>query len=246
MLHLAVVVPTYNEVNNVEALITAIGEVAKLHHDTQVSLVILDDSSPDGTADLVRELAPRFATQTFSIRVIVKPTKEGLGAAYIFGFTALLAEGGYDYFLQMDADLSHDPKYISGFIHQAKAGTEFVVASRYIPGGGTPDWTFDRKFLSRGGNIYARMLLSPRITDYTGGFNMYSARLLAEIAPTTINASGYGFLLALKYRALRKARSFVELPIVFLDRTHGVSKIPSGTLAKSFFLVPRIRFGREN
>jgi dolichol-phosphate mannosyltransferase len=240
MLRLAIVVPTYNEVANVQHLIDGIAEVSAVATDVDISVVLIDDSSPDGTADLVESLAPEWKTDNFSVRVIRKPTKEGLGAAYIYGFTQLLGEQ-YDYILQMDADLSHDPRYIAGFLHQARLGTEFVVASRYIPGGGTPDWTWNRRFLSRGGNFYARTVLSRRISDYTGGFNLYSGALMQRIQPETITATGYGFLLVLKYRALLACESFAELPIVFLDRTHGSSKIPRNTLISNFLLVPKIK-----
>ena len=243
MLRLAIVVPTYNEVSNVQTLIDGIAASSALATDVDVTVVVIDDSSPDGTAALVESLAPGWKTDTFSVRVIRKPSKDGLGAAYIFGFAQLMGTG-FDYFLQMDADLSHDPKYITGFIHQAKEGTDFVVASRYIPGGGTPDWTWDRRFLSRGGNIYARTVLSRRITDYTGGFNLYSTALMERVQPGTISAKGYGFLLVLKYRALLASTSFAELPIVFLDRTHGSSKIPRNTLISNFLLVPKIRARR--
>ena len=233
-------VPTYNEVTNVQNLIDSIAEVAKRNHGTELTVVVIDDSSPDGTAELVKSLIPEWKTDNFSVQLINKPTKNGLGAAYLYGF-ALLEGKGFDYFLQMDADLSHDPKYIAGFIHQARAGVDFVVASRYIPGGGTPDWTWNRRFLSRGGNTYARAVLSPRISDYTGGFNMYSAALIERMQVQTVSATGYGFLLVLKYRALLNCRSFSELPIVFLDRTHGSSKMPKNTLLKNFLLVPKIR-----
>jgi dolichol-phosphate mannosyltransferase len=240
MSRLAVVIPTYNEVSNVQNLIHSISEVSRLNADTDITVVIIDDSSPDGTAELVESLAPTWLSDNFSVRVINKPTKDGLGAAYIYGF-AQLKDNGFDYYLQMDADFSHDPKYISGFIHQMKVGTDFVVASRYIPGGGTPDWTFNRRFLSRGGNWYARVVLSRRISDYTGGFNMYSAALLERMQVDTITATGYGFLLVLKYRALLNCQSLAELPIVFLDRTHGSSKMPKNTLINNFILVAKIR-----
>ena len=243
MLRLAIVVPTYNEVANVQLLIDGIAAVSAVTSDVDISVVLIDDSSPDGTADFVDGLASDWKTDTFSVRVIRKPSKEGLGAAYIYGFTQLL-EGQYDYYLQMDADLSHDPKYIAGFIHQAKEGTDLVVASRYIPGGGTPDWTWDRRFLSRGGNFYARTVLSRRISDYTGGFNLYSDALMRRVDPATITATGYGFLLVLKYRALLACTSLAELPIVFLDRTHGTSKIPRNTLLANFILVPKIKARR--
>jgi dolichol-phosphate mannosyltransferase len=243
MLRLAVVIPTYNEVTNVQNLIDAIAEISALDPETDITVVVVDDSSPDGTADLVTSLAPGWKSDLMSVRVISKPTKEGLGAAYIYGFSQLEGQE-FDYFLQMDADLSHDPRYIAGFIHQAKLGVDFVVASRYIPGGGTPDWSLDRKILSRGGNFYARAVLSRRISDYTGGFNMYSAALLKRIEVKTITANGYGFLLVLKYRALINSTSLTELPIVFLDRTNGTSKIPKNTLVSNFLLVPKIKLRR--
>ncbi|MEJ3403537.1 polyprenol monophosphomannose synthase [Rathayibacter sp. YIM 133350] len=243
MLKLAIAVPTYNEVKNVEALIQSISVVCGQHPDMDTELFILDDSSPDGTASFVEHIAAQYELENFRVRTIVKPTKDGLGAAYIHGFEIILRED-FDYVLQMDADLSHDPKYISGFIHQALAGTPFVVASRYIPGGGTPDWSLNRKFLSRGGNLYARTVLSREISDYTGGFNMFSAELLRSIAPASITATGYGFILVLKYRALLKAGRVIELPIVFFDRTNGESKIPSNTLLRNFVLVPRIKARR--
>jgi dolichol-phosphate mannosyltransferase len=243
MLRLAIVVPTYNEVNNVQTLVAALAETVQLSTDIDATLVIVDDSSPDGTAALVERLAPSFETKTFRVETIVKPTKEGLGAAYIYAF-AKLDDRGFDHFLQMDADMSHDPKYLTGFIHQAKVGTDFVVASRYIPGGGTPDWSWDRKLLSRGGNVYARTMLSRRVTDWTGGFAMYSAALLKRITPGTITATGYGFQLVLKNRALRNCTSMAELPIVFLDRTHGSSKLPRNTLVQNLLLVAQIKLKR--
>ena len=243
MLRIAVVVPTYNEVTNVKTLIDGIAEIAGQNTDAELTVVVIDDSSPDGTAEVVQNLAEGYATPNFTVRVINKPTKNGLGAAYLYGF-ALLENDGFDFFLQMDADLSHDPRYIAGFIHQAREGADFVVASRYIPGGGTPDWTWNRKFLSRGGNFYARLILSRRISDYTGGFNMYSAALLERMQVSTITATGYGFLLVLKYRALLQAKVVTELPIVFLDRTNGSSKMPKNTLLNNFILVVKIRARR--
>ena len=222
MLRIAIAIPTYNEAKNVGDLLTRIHEVCSPEADVDVTAVVLDDSSPDGTAQIVEALADSLATDNFRVRVI------------------LVAEN-FDYVLQMDADLSHDPIYISEFLAEARRGTDLVVGSRYIHGGGTPDWTWNRKFLSRGGNIYARLVLSRKISDYTGGFNMYSAKLLQKIHPEEITANGYGFIIEVKYRALRASQSLSEIPIVFLDRTHGVSKMPSGTLLRNFALVLRIK-----
>lgn len=240
MLRIAIATPTYQEAGNIETLLKGLSAACGTVDDVDFTVFVLDDSSPDGTAQVVRSVAPSYETSRFHIEIVVKKDKAGLGAAYIHGFNIILARD-FDYVLQMDADMSHDPGYIPQFVTAAQAGTEFVVASRYIPGGGTPDWTWKRKFLSRGGNTYARLVLSRRMTDYTGGFNLYSSRLLSEILRDPISANGYGFLLVLKYRALLECRSFSEIPIIFVDRTHGTSKMPKGTLWKNFALVPQIR-----
>lgn len=238
----AIVVPTYNEIGNIETLAETIRDVTSLHPEQSFSLFVVDDSSPDGTADIVRKLVPKLKTKNFSVNLIVRKEKDGLGRAYIHGFKQVLKNPEkFDYILQMDADMSHDPKYISSFVHQANRGADFVVASRYIKGGGTPDWKLYRKLLSRGGNAYARLILGKRISDYTGGYNMFSTELMHAIDIDTITSGGYGFLIELKFRALQHAKSVAEIPIIFLDREHGASKIPKSTIFKNFVLVPRIR-----
>lgn len=244
---LTVVIPTYNEIANIETLLTGISEVAAHHAAVDLVVVIVDDSSPDGTADLVTKVAPALERSNLRIEVLIKEDKAGLGAAYVWAFDQLLARDVVtEYYLQMDADLSHDPKYISGFIHQMHLGTDLVVASRYVPGGGTPDWSWRRRALSHGGNSYARALLGRRVTDYTGGYNMFSARLLSQIRVGTIKSTGYGFVIAMKYRATLHANSITQIPIVFLDRTRGSSKMPSNTLLKNFILVFQMRFLRRH
>ena len=242
---IAVVTPTYNEIGNIEKLLTELQKVSKEHTKDSFSVFVIDDSSPDGTADLVTILAPKLKTKNFDVNLIVRKEKDGLGRAYIFGFKQVLAHANkYDYILQMDADLSHSPAYITGFIHHAKEGVDFIVASRYINGGGTPDWPLYRQALSRGGNLYTRIFLGSRITDYTGGFNMYSSKLMNSMDIENIASGGYGFLIDLKHRALKKADSITEIPIVFMDRQHGSSKIPKSTLFKNLYLVIKIRFNK--
>ncbi len=243
-LHLAIVTPTYNEIGNIEKLLTSLQAVSKEHPKDSFSVFVVDDSSPDGTADLVEILSPKLKTKNFNVNLIVRKEKDGLGRAYIFGFKQVLKRGGFDYILQMDADLSHNPAYITGFLHQAREGADFIIASRYTPGGATPDWPWFRKLLSRGGNIYTRLLLSRRITDYTGGYNMYSTSLMKKLSLDTVTAGGYGFLIELKYRALQVAKKIGEVPIVFLDRENGVSKIPKSTIVKNLVLVVKLRFNR--
>jgi dolichol-phosphate mannosyltransferase len=143
----------------------------------------------------------------------------------------------------MDADLSHDPSYITEMLRRVRGGADLVVASRYIRGGATPDWNLKRRFLSVGGNLYTRLFLGSRITDYTGGFNLYQTELLRRITPSTITTTGYGFQIEMKQRALKLAKRPTEVAIVFMDRTEGESKIPSDTLVKNLLLVLQLRFG---
>lgn len=246
MLSLTIVTPTYNEADNIGELLRRLAASAAQEQDVRIRSVIVDDSSPDGTAEKARRIGASHESPTFSVEVLERTAKEGLGAAYIWAFHEVLSgPHAPDYVLQMDADLSHDPKYLADFLREVRAGADLVVASRYIPGGGTPDWTLDRKILSRGGNIYTRLLLGSRLTDWTGGFNLFSRELLERIRFDTVDATGYGFQIALKHRALGAARRVREIPIVFLDRTEGTSKIPGNTLLRSLLLVLRIRFARN-
>ena len=245
MVKIAIVTPTYNEIGNIERLLTSIQKVSVEHPKDAFTVFVVDDSSPDGTADLVASLAPKLKTTNFAVELIIRKEKDGLGRAYIHGFKKVLAhKAAFDYILQMDADLSHNPAYITGFLHQAREGADFVVASRYITGGGTPDWPLHRQALSRGGNWYTRLMLGTAISDYTGGYNLYSAQLLKKMDIDSVQAGGYGFLIELKYRALKNATKTTQIPIVFLDRQHGSSKIPKSTLVKNFFLVFKIRSGK--
>jgi len=242
MLRIAIAVPTYNESKNIRLLLEAVYNAVKDQRVSQIGLYVVDDSSPDGTAEVAEAAAREFKNEVFEARLLKRPKKEGLGRAYIDAFQRILAENTWDYILQMDADLSHDPSYIPQFIAKAAEGVEFVVGSRYAKGGGAPEWGWFRKFLSRGGNAYARMVLGRRLTDYTGGFNMYGAGLLERIQMKSISAMGYGFLVELKYKAGKHCKSMAEIPIIFVDRTHGKSKIPSSTILRNFALVFRLRF----
>lgn len=235
---LAVAVPTYNEITNVKKLLPALKKyLAKT--DADCTVYIIDDNSPDGTAAAAQKLGKDLKNPSFKVTVLKRPKKEGLGKAYVFAFHKIL-EKNYDFILQMDADLSHNPKYLPQFLQAAK-DADFVVGSRYIKGGSTPDWQLHRKLLSRGGNTYTRLLLSSRISDYTGGFNLYSSELLKSIDLDSLQASGYGFLIELKYKALQKCQDVRQVPIVFMDRQHGSSKIPRGIIIKNLVLVAKLR-----
>ncbi|HUD10518.1 MAG TPA: polyprenol monophosphomannose synthase [Candidatus Saccharimonadales bacterium] len=237
---LAIAVPTYNEAINISKLLPAIKKHVINYQGLECTVFIIDDNSPDGTADIATAIGKKISDKKFNVRVLNRAKKEGLGRAYVFAFQQIIPEN-FDYILQMDADLSHDPKYIPEFLDQTK-NADFVVGSRYIKGGSTPDWQWYRKLQSRGGNFYARLFLGSKITDYTGGYNLYSQDLLKKIKLETLQAGGYGFLIDLKHKALMHCKNAVQVPIVFKDRQHGNSKIPRSTIIKNFLLVPSIRY----
>jgi len=237
---LAIAIPTYNEAADIRTLLESIHDQLSHVSNVQTTVFIIDDNSPDGTADIVRDVARVRKAKNFDIVVITRKEKDGLGRAYIFGFSEILKTGP-DYIMQMDADLSHNPIYLPLFIKAAEQH-DLIVGSRYLAGGATPDSSAVRKLASRGGNLYARLILGNKITDYTNGFNMYSADLLRQVNPSTIQSTGYGFLIELKFRALQHAQSVYQIPIVFHIRHHGKSKLPKATIFKNLLLVPLIKF----
>jgi dolichol-phosphate mannosyltransferase len=234
-----IAIPTYNEVANIDNLIESIYKQLGNIKNLETTLLIIDDNSPDGTGEVVKKLAKKYKSKGFTVKLLSRKVKDGLGRAYIAGFKELLKED-VEYIQQMDADLSHNPRYLPAFIKAAK-GNDLIVGSRYISGGETPDWTLSRRILSRGGNFYARSILGGKLSDYTGGFNMYSAKLMKKINPSSISSTGYGFLIELKFRASKNANTVHEIPIVFNDRQHGKSKLPKSTIFKNLVLVPRIK-----
>ena len=237
-IRLAIAIPTYNEAENIKLLVREIKTITMMGH-IQCTIFIIDDNSPDGTGEIADKLAKKETSSFFKVKVMHRKEKNGLGSAYIDGFKEIL-KGKYTHVMQMDADFSHNPKYIPLFLEAAK-NSDFVVGSRYIKNGGTPDWPFHRKSLSKLGNMYVRAFLGSKIHDYTGGFNLYSKSLLQKIPLDSVSANGYEFLMALKYHALQYVDSATEVPIVFLDRKHGKSKMPKMTIVKTIMLVPRIR-----
>jgi dolichol-phosphate mannosyltransferase len=237
---LGVSLPTYNEAINITKLLFAINEAVSNLKNINVHIVVVDDSSLDGTGEIVKKVSAKLNSNSFHVELLTRSKKDGFGRACVAGFKQLL-KNNVDYILQMDADLSHDPVYIAAFVKAAVGGYDFVVGSRYTSGGDTPDWPWHRRFLSKYGNWYTKSLLGKSITDYTGGFNLYSRKLLESIDINSLQASGYGFLIELKFRALKHSTKFCEIPIVFRDRVHGQSKIPKSTLIKNLLLVPKIK-----
>lgn len=222
-----IVVPTYQESANVGELLRRVRRAAP-----DVDVLVVDDGSPDGTADL----ADAIASDVGQIVVLRRDEKNGLGAAYRAGF-AWGRERGYDVLVEMDADLSHDAHVIPSLLHAIGAGADLVIGSRYVPGGATPHWSAPRRLLSRAGNLYARRLLALPITDATSGFRAYRATALAAIGVDQTHATGYGFQIELAYRVSRAGGAVAEVPIVFHDRTRGTSKMTARIAIEALVMV---------
>lgn len=228
-----IVLPTYNERENVGPFLAAVRAMTdRLDPDTTVEVLVVDDNSPDGTADHVRELAHD------GVHVLQRPAKDGLGSAYRAGFRRALDEG-HDVVISMDADLSHDPADIPEMLRLIRAGADVVVGSRYVTGGGTVDWPVRRQLLSKWGNNYTRTVLRLTPHDCTSGYRAYRASALAAIHPDDTGAEGYAFLTELVRRLTRQGATIVETPIVFRDRTRGHSKMSGRIIVESMGLVTR-------
>ncbi|TMK58362.1 MAG: polyprenol monophosphomannose synthase [Actinobacteria bacterium] len=225
------VLPTYNEAENVEPLVDAAR--AKLPPGAQV--LIVDDSSPDGTG----EIADRLAAQHENVAVLHRPRKEGLGPAYIAGFRAALA-GGAGLVLEMDADFSHDPAYLPRLLEAAKRA-DVVLGSRYVAGGGVSDWGPLRRAVSRAGSTYARLVLGVDVRDLTGGFKCFRREVLEAIDLDQISTRGYAFQVEVTYRAIRLGFKVVEVPIVFRERRVGSSKMDLKIVAEAVWRLPLLR-----
>ncbi|MGE5181142.1 MAG: polyprenol monophosphomannose synthase [Acidobacteriota bacterium] len=227
-----IVVPTYNERDNVAGIAERL--LAAL---PAVELLFVDDNSPDGTGALLDEMSaaePR-------IHVMHRAGKLGLGTAYIEGFGWGLHHG-FDYLFEMDADGSHDPKYLPHMLALAEGGADVVVGSRYVPGGGTVHWGLGRKLISRGGGFYARTVLGIGVRDVTAGFACWRRGALEAIDLPSITSNGYSFQIEMKYRALRRGLKLVETPIVFEDRRVGQSKMSRAIFVEALLKVWALRF----
>ena len=222
-----VVVPTYNESMNIEAMLKAV----RLHVP-QAAILVVDDGSPDGTAEIAESLEPLLG----SIHVLRRSEKSGLGSAYRAGFEWGLREG-FDAFVEIDADFSHDPAALPELLAAAEAGADVVIGSRYVPGGRIPDWSWHRKLLSRSGNRYASMMLGLKVADSTAGYRVYRGGLLETIDYSTVRADGYGFQIEMTYRSRRAGALITEVPISFVDRERGQSKMSSHIIVEALWLV---------
>jgi dolichol-phosphate mannosyltransferase len=225
------VLPTYNEASNLEPIVAAVRE--RLSQPRRV--VVVDDSSPDGTG----EIADRLATAHPDVSVLHRPRKTGLGPAYVAGFREALA-GGADLIAQMDADFSHNPADLPRLL-AAAGGADLALGSRYVPGGGVEEWGPLRRSISRGGCAYAHTVLGVEVHDLTGGFKVFRREVLEAIDLGSISASGYAFQVETTYRAIRAGFKVVELPIVFRDRRVGESKMSKRIVLEAAWRVPAIR-----
>ena len=224
-----VCLPTYNERENLEPMLRALG-------DKGVDVLVIDDSSPDGTG----ELADRLAAELDYVEVLHRERKEGLGPAYLAGFRRALGNGA-ELVLEMDCDFSHDPAGVPRLIAAVEEGADLALGSRYVTGGSVGNWRFLRRFVSAGGSWYARVLLGVPVSDLTGGFKCYRRRVLETIDLDAIESKGYAFQIETTYRTLRAGFRVVEIPIHFVDREEGGSKMSKAIVAEAIWKVPALR-----
>lgn len=228
-----VCIPTYNERDNVEPLVRALGEVLDPARDR---VLVIDDNSPDGTGEIADQLGQELPW----VSVLHRERKEGIGAAYVAGFGVALASDA-ELVLETDCDFSHDPKDVPRLIAACSDGADVALGSRWVDGGGTVNWGLGRRIVSRGGSLYARLLLGVGIRDLTGGFKCFRREVLETIDLEAIATRGYGFQIEGTYRALRAGFRVVEVPITFVDRRVGESKMSRGIVFEAMRQVPLLR-----
>jgi dolichol-phosphate mannosyltransferase len=233
------ILPTYNEAENLEAIVRASLDVIRTTAANGHRILIVDDGSPDGTGAIADRLAAELPDE---VEVLHRPTKAGLGRAYLAGFRRAL-EAGAGYVCEMDADFSHDPADLARLLRVAQDDADLALGSRYVPGGGVENWGLDRVVLSRFGCAYARRVLGVEIRDLTGGFKCFRASALQAIDYPSAGAQGYAFQVELTWRALRSGLHVVEVPITFRERRHGHSKMSARIAREAVWRVPALRFG---
>jgi dolichol-phosphate mannosyltransferase len=228
-----VILPTYNEILNIEAMLRTLRDVIP-----SVDVLVVDDGSPDGTAAKAQALGEELG----QIHLLSRPVKSGLGGAYRAGFTWGL-EHDFELFVEIDCDFSHDPHALPTML-VAAITNEVVIGSRYIPGGVIPKWSLLRRLISRGGNQYASLMLGLHVADSTSGFRVYSKSALEKINYQTVTADGYGFQIEMTYQARRGGASIIEVPISFTDRARGQSKMSGAIVSEALWLVTKWSFER--
>jgi len=234
-----IVIPTYNEFENIETMIRSVFDHIPGHMD--VHILVVDDNSPDGTAAIVEKLIQQNFSQTLFL--MVRTGKLGMGTAYKQGFQWGLSRD-YDLFIEMDADLSHHPAYLPDMIDHTRRH-DVIIGSRYVTGGGVKGWGGLRKIISKGGSLYARVILGLPIRDLTGGFNLWKRNVLEKINMRSVRSEGYAFQIELKYKAFLNGFSIGEHPIIFEDRRAGKSKMSKGIVAEAMLRVLQMKIRRS-
>jgi dolichol-phosphate mannosyltransferase len=231
------ILPTYNEAENVRAIVEAAGEVLARAAPDGYRVLVVDDSSPDGTGRLADELAAEHDWAS----VLHRAEKNGIGPAYLAGFRHAL-DNGASYLMEMDSDFSHDPADLARLLEAIHAGADLALGSRYVPGGGVRDWGLLRRFISEGGSTYARIVLGLKVRDLTGGFKCFRREVLEAIHFDGVRSQGYAFQVELTYRAVQAGFRVQEVPIIFRDRERGQSKMSWRIAVEAMWLVPGLRF----
>lgn len=233
MNEILVIIPTYNESENIKNIIEEVLKYSDSGND--YNILVIDDNSPDGTAKIVKEM------QSEKISLIERPSKAGLGTAYVQGFKYAI-EKGFRFVFEMDADFSHDPKYLPDFIKKLNEGYDLVVGSRYINGISVVNWPLSRLILSYFANIYTRVITGLKVKDTTAGFACYRVEKLSQIGLDRIRSNGYSFQIEMKYKFYKKGFKIAEIPILFIDRRAGKSKMSKSVVYESIFMVWKLKF----
>jgi len=229
-----IIIPTYNERENIERMVRKVMSIADDFH-----VLVVDDGSPDGTGEIVKSLQEKFHN---SLHILVRKAKMGLGTAYVEGFRWGL-QRDYDYFFEMDADFSHNPDDLIRLLGACvQGGGDVAIGSRYVPGGDVKNWSFDRRFLSRGASIYVRMITGMPVKDPTAGFVCYSRAVLEALDLDGIEFVGYTFQIEMKFKSQLAGFRLIEVPITFVDRVEGVSKMSGGIISEAIFGVLQLKW----
>jgi dolichol-phosphate mannosyltransferase len=229
--------PTYNEAENLERMVRALAE-QRAQHALDMTVLVIDDGSPDGTGDI----ADRLAEELDWVRVLHRTSKDGLGRAYLAGFQVAL-DAGAELIMEMDCDFSHDPKDVHRLV-AASSEADLILGSRGVPGGGVQGWPLIRRVISRGGSFYARTILRLKVRDLTGGFKLFHRRVLEALDFDGVEAQGYTFQIELTYRAVQAGFSVKEVPIIFIDREFGESKMTGNIVAEAMWRVWKLKLRR--
>ena len=231
-----VIIPTYNEKENIQKMIEKVFSL-----QSEFELLIIDDGSPDGTAQIIKTLQEKYAGK---LHLVQRQGKQGLGTAYIVGFKWAI-EKKYDYIFEMDCDFSHNPDDLPRLLHACENGADVAVGSRYVKGGNVKNWPLGRVMMSYFASVYVRAILWINIRDTTAGFKCYKRHVLESINLDKIKFMGYAFQIEMKYAALKKGFKIVEVPITFVDRIEGVSKMSSKIFKEAFLGVVQMRFAKR-